>query len=93
MAKRCVPCLGVSVKEILVRELSGQIPNLDLVLADVSDCADGHGIDLCTTGKKGRKRSQYQEFISVCMKSKNIKGFGNAAPAMKECAAQWRSRE
>ncbi len=43
--------------------------------------------------KAKRPRSAYQNFISECMKAKHIKGFGNAAPAMKECAAQWKSRK
>ena len=45
----------------------------------------------CEKGeKKKREPSAYNLHISTCMKSKNIKGFGNAAPAMKECAAEWR---
>jgi len=92
MPKRCTPCLGNIVKEVLIEELGDRIPNLALALQEVSDCSDTLGIDLCTTGHKPRKRSQYQEYISTCMKAKHIKGFGNAAPAMKECAAEWKAQ-
>lgn len=93
MPKRCIPCLGSAIKEVLIEELAGQISHLGLLLEDVPDCDNALGIDLCTKGRKPRGRSQYQEYISVCMKAKNIKGFGNAAPAMKECAAEWKAQK
>lgn len=93
MAKRCIPCLGATVKEVLIEELGTQIARLPQLLGEIPDCKDALGMDMCTKGKKARGRSQYQEFISTCMKAKNIKGFGNAAPAMKECAGQWKAQK
>jgi hypothetical protein len=45
--------------------------------------------------EKGKRQpSEYQKFISTCMKSKPIQGkaFGAASEYMKECAAEWRNR-
>lgn len=55
-------------------------------------CANEHPVDCgCDKGeKKKREPSAYNIHISTCMKSKHIKGFGNAVPAMVECAADWR---
>jgi hypothetical protein len=39
-----------------------------------------------------RKRGPYQEFLSTCLKGK-VKTFGQAGPALKECARQWREKK
>ncbi len=88
MAK-CTPCLGANIKEVIT-EL---YPNLASKLSAIKTCPVDTEINFCAKGAKGeRKKSAYQEFVSQCMKSKNIKGFGNAAPAMRECAAEWRKK-
>ena len=87
---KCIPCLGEDLKEAL-RQLGD--PVLNDALDKVADCPDSMSLDLC--GKKARAKSQYQIFISQCMKSKPIKGkpFGEAAKYMKECAVAWRKHK
>lgn len=43
--------------------------------------------------KKTRKRSPYQEHLSVCLKKKGIKKFGEAGEALKGCAQEWREKK
>ena len=47
--------------------------------------------EICTEKAKKKReiRSDYQKFISECMKAKKIKKFEEASKAMKECAASW----
>lgn len=88
--KQCIPCLGNDVKEA-IRELRDV--SLDLALEKIPDCPDPLGIEVCA--KPERKKSEYQIFISECMKTKPIKGkpFGEASRYMKECAVAWRKRK
>lgn len=86
---RCSPCIGREIKEAILHEITA--PNIQELLEHIPDCADSQDIRVCGIGKKGR--SPYQQFISQCMKAKNIKGFGAAAPAMRECAKEWRERK
>lgn len=90
MGKKCNACIGAEVKDAL-RLLNK--PDLDQALEQIPDCDDSMGIELCV--KKPRSRSEYQVFISECMKSKPIKGkpFGAASEYMKECAVAWRRRK
>ncbi len=91
MAK-CVPCLGKDIKQVIANEINDR--NVITTLNIIADCDDPMGIELCgKVGKGQRARSEYQQFVSVCMKGKNIKGFGEAPKAMKECASEWRSRK
>lgn len=88
MAKtKCVPCIAPSIKEILKKEIK------DLYVLEqldkVEDCPTGIILELCIPKK--RARSKYQAFVSDCMKKKNIKGRGEAAVAMKECATEWKT--
>ena len=89
-AKQCIPCLGSEIKEA-IREL-GDVA-LDKTLEIIPDCPDSLEIELCI--KPPRARSEYQVFVSECMKSKPIKGkpFGEASKYMKECAVSWRKRK
>lgn len=90
MTKRCIPCLSDEVK-IAIRQ-GVKDPEVLAMLEEIAVCQVGPQIQMCgVTGK--RPRSAYQQFISECMKSKNIKGFGAAAPAMKECALEWRTKK
>ena len=40
--------------------------------------------------KGKRELSEYQLFLSKCMKEKKIKKFGEASSAMKECVLKWK---
>lgn len=88
-----MPCIGEEIKGLILQEY----PELEVVLDKLPDCADPRGLKLKgrQSNKEGgvkRQPSEYNIHISKCMKSKNIKGFGNAAPAMKECARAWKER-
>lgn len=41
-------------------------------------------------GRKKRKPSGYNLFVSDCMIGKKVKSFGEAPKAMKECGLEWR---
>ena len=43
--------------------------------------------------RKKRKKSDYQKWVSKCMKDKEIKKFSEASTAMKECALEWNVRK
>ena len=85
---KCQPCLSDELREIIRDNIHD--PGIDELLATVPTCPIGTVMELCL--KKKRAPSAYQQFISECMKKKNIKGFGNAPAAMKECALEWKSR-
>ncbi len=87
----CVPCISSEARGVLLEEFHD--PALSLLLESVPECKHGEVLRLCPAGAKGqRPRTEYQQFISTCMKAKSIKGFGNAAPAMKQCAVEWKQR-
>ena len=92
MAKKCTPCLGKDLKDLLA---TLEDPEIDKILAKVPDCPTPAGIQLCGITKGKRPRSEYQDFISTCMKEKAPNGmaFGEAPQYMKQCAAEWRSRK
>lgn len=90
MAK-CVPCLSSRIKQLIKDGFND--PAVNNLLSQVPECDNGREIDLCVTGKGKRTRSEYQTFVSTCMKSKHIKGFGEAPKAMKECASEWKNRK
>lgn len=98
MAKACTPCLSPRVKELLSSSLGSDYPSLRPLLAGIADCPPGGKLlELCPAGAGGarvkRAPSAYNAWIGTCMKAKNIKGFGNAAPAMKACAAEWKRQK
>lgn len=88
MPKRCQPCLGQSVKAAIEETY----PELRIILERIGNCANDLGIVVCDGRGGKREPSEYNKFISNCMKSKDLKGksFGAAAPYMKGCAAEWR---
>lgn len=96
LSKVCVPCLGYRIKKVLATELGDKVED---TLKDIPTCNDQFAINMCESSpreepkasKKGRKLSAYQQFVSVCMKSKNLKGFDPGA--MKDCAAQWQEEK
>ena len=92
---KCRPCLGTEAKELLVREF----PHLAKKINAIPNCPEPQEIALCPCrgrqpGAK-RQQSEYNKFISNCMKSKPIRGkkFGAAAPYMAECAELWRKQQ
>lgn len=89
-----ISCLSPRLKQVLIEELSreGAMDELLRELEDLPECPRGVPIAFGST-KKGRGRSEYQQFISECMRAKNIRQFGQAAQAMRECAAEWRKRK
>lgn len=92
MAKKCVPCLGNDIKELL-RTLDE--PEINKLLQEIPSCSLPTGIELCALGKGKRARSPYQQFISDCMKSKAPGGmaFGDAPKYMKQCAVEWQAHK
>jgi len=94
--KQCVPCIGSIIKQSIVERNKELRPVLEVV----EDCEDDWDLDLCAReeapartakGEKAKRApSAYNQFIGQCMRTKNIKGTGNAPAAMKECAAEWR---
>lgn len=87
--KRCVPCLGASLKRTLL-EAFGDAPVRKAIEA-VKDCPDPEGADFCY--KKGKRtRSAYQTFVSECMRRRRAQG-GDVTVVMQECAAEWRSQK
>lgn len=92
MAKRkCVPCIGSRLKELI----KGEAPDLAEYLDQVQECRSATEIQLCHLDgrrkRSGRPPSAYNTFISGCMKEGNVHGRHEAAARMKTCAAQWRS--
>lgn len=93
---KCVPCLGTAIKQAVLERNKA----LFAPLSAIADCDDSFGFDLCggRVAKDGRRAkgkrplSEYQLFMKSCLTSKPIKGkgFGAAAPYLKECAADWR---
>ena len=92
MAKKCIPCLGKDVKELLETLDDAEV---DKLLKEIPDCPISAGIELCPVTKGKRAPSAYQQFVSVCMKSKAPDGmsFGEAPKYMKQCAAEWKEHK
>lgn len=88
MAKKCTPCLGRDIKELL--QTLGDA-GVDQILKKIADCPESTGIELCPMTKGKRAPNAYQQFISVCMRAKAPEGmaFGDAPKYMKQCAAEW----
>lgn len=85
---KCVACMSKEAKSLLRAHFNDA--RLNETLDSIPDCKAKIILDFCPSRPGGkRSRSEYQEFVSKCMKRKNIRGFGNAGPALKECAAEW----
>jgi len=94
---KCIPCLSKGIKELLKQHVSDELHEM---IDEVETCPTGVVMELCPAGvgnekstkRKSTGRSEYQAFISQCMKSKPIKGkpFGAASQYMKECAVEWK---
>jgi len=81
------------VKEAISSQIKGAA--VRELLAKIADCPEPEDIQLCggKTVRGKRAPSAYNIFVGDCIRAKNIKGFGAAAPAMKGCAAEWRARK
>lgn len=86
-------CIGKEVRKLILSEF----PQHEGILSEIPTCVGPKDIKVIIEKAKGkgggRGKSEYNMFISQCMKDKGIKGFGQAAGAMKECAAQWRAKK
>jgi len=98
-----IKCLNPEIKQKIYNVLQEErIKPQELTMLEkikeIPECSSGMLLEIgaistseASKDKKKRVLSKYNLFIAKCMKSKNIKGFGNAAPAMKECALEWRA--
>lgn len=91
---QCIPCLAPEAKKLLLDAFSGN-QELSGALRNLPNCTEGVIFDPCAQkGAQGhRGRSLYQDFVSKCLKSKDLKGFGKAPQAIKECAASWQKQK
>jgi hypothetical protein len=87
---KCEPCMSAGMKEAVRKYTDDKtaVKQIDRL----PDCPPGQELNICECqgGKVKREPSEYNKFVGTCMKGKNIHGFGEAAPAMKDCARQWR---
>ncbi|MFH1486992.1 MAG: hypothetical protein ABIH46_13045 [Chloroflexota bacterium] len=85
MPKRCEPCLPSLLRDALLEAIE-----------DSSLRREVSALPECKAGKAGKRApSAYNLFIKECLASKNLKGkgFGAAAPFMKECAAEYKRKK
>ena len=105
-----ISCVSAAVKKSMLdflnheanKDPTGMVDTLIDQLLEIPACDDGMpvGFGKMKKSKKSksdgtpRKKSAYNEFVSVCMKSKRIKETGiKASEAMKECAVEWNSKK
>ncbi len=90
---KCVPCISADLKNLALRLVKDNSKEAEMIAA-LKTCAKGETINLCSAKQK-RQPSQYQMFISECMKSKPLKGkpFGEASKYMKECSVAWNAKK
>lgn len=93
-----IACMSTKLKDAAVKELQS-LPRetsdiLQKELKKIPECGDGLPIGFAKRGKNGKKGNreptEYQKYISVCMKGKNIHSFDDAPDAMRSCASEWR---
>ena len=93
---KCVPCIAPEVKDFIRETYTGKA--VAKLLDSIEDCGK-EPVRFCPSkGRGGREKrapSEYNLFIKECLSTKNLKGkgFGAAAPFMKECAVQWRQQQ
>lgn len=90
---KCTPCLSKEYKKAII----GAYPEATDILGEIANCKPGIEIQMCKgRGKGGREKrapSAYNMFVAECFKrSGGVKGFGEAGPMMKKCAAEWKGR-
>jgi hypothetical protein len=84
----CVPCISAELKKA-IRKVANPITVAELDKID--DCPDDVEIQFC--GRKPRKQSEYQKFMSVCMKGGGDKSRAGAGKSLRECAETWRKQK
>ncbi len=84
----CIPCISKDIKQTIRDGFPGN-DAIDALLDKVKACDAPATIQVCGKGQK-KPRSAYQEWVSKCMLAKHVTGFAQAAPAIKDCAAQWK---
>jgi len=86
-----ITCISKNLKDILIEELISRDVDDNVInnLNSIPECKDGSQIGFLNSEKAKKPKSRYQSFMSECMRSKNIKKFGDASKAMKECATEW----
>ena len=88
MPKRCVPCFSDEVKQIL-RQLNR--PDINTIISGLATCTSEPSIQLCSKGKGGRGKSEYNVFIGKCIKEPG-KSSIPITERMRGCASEWRKR-
>ncbi|MDP2659462.1 MAG: hypothetical protein Q8R28_01855 [Dehalococcoidia bacterium] len=90
MAKKqtALTCLDPFVLDAVTDQLRerGVEEHLLEALAHIPPCKAGELVGM--KGKGTRKRSEYQQFVSDCMKGRP----GPVTESMKACAAEWKGR-
>ena len=81
------------MKEAISSQLKGAM--VRELLEKIADCPEDMDIQMCggKTVRSKRAPSAYNIFVGDCIRAKDIKGFGAAAPAMKGCAAEWKAKK
>lgn len=95
---KAITCLSEEMRMLLTEALisAGESPS---DLQEIPSCNTEEMVGFGNSGRGGAKvkrsgpPSKYNQFVSACMKSKNIKGKGQAPVAMKECAAEWQRQK
>ena len=99
MPDRCIICIGTNVKAAILDQINSRA--LSAQIQAIPECTLPDAIELTEVRRARRERreggkrapSAYNMYISSCLRGKHIKGFGNAAPAMRECAKEWKNRK
>lgn len=101
---KAIVCLGEEIKLALLAILGdypdGEGADYAQFIEAVPLCELGMPVGFAESSSDNAKgpaktqskgRSAYQQFVSDCMKGKNITGAGQSPTAMKECAAEWQA--
>jgi hypothetical protein len=86
VSKKCTPCISEALKAAIKQVIKD--PEIIKSIDAAPNCPSGVQINLC--GKKGRARSEYQEFTGNCLRAKHLTQFD--PNALKDCARQWREQ-
>jgi len=97
---KIISCIDDSLKKLLIealKEKNALTNEIQEFLNNIPACPLGVYINLAeTSGKKRTKRalSEYNKFISTCMREARIKETGKkASSVMKECALKWKEKK
>lgn len=100
LISKIISCIDDGLKELLIEALKKKnalTNEIQEFLNNIPACPLGVYIDLAeTSGKKRTKRalSEYNKFISTCMREARIRETGKkASSVMKECALKWKEKK